>query len=55
MFADIKFAQSLLMQAQKHAVQKIIEPQVTIGILYCYIHIKQLLKIYPILQILLKS
>jgi len=49
MFADMEFAQSLLMQAQKHAVQKITEPQVTIDFLHGYIHMKQLLKICPIL------
>jgi len=54
MFVDMAFAQSLLMQAKIRAVQKI-EPQVTIGILYGYIHMKQLLKIFSILQILLKS
>jgi len=32
MFADMEFTQ-LLMQAQKHAVQKTIKSQVTIGIL----------------------
>jgi len=30
----MEFAQSLLMQVQKHAVQKTTEPQMTIGILY---------------------
>jgi len=53
MFADMEFAQSLLMQAKIHAVQKT-EPQVTIGILYGCVHMKELLKICPIFQILPK-
>jgi len=39
-FANMEFAQSLLMQAQKHAVQKITESQVTISILYCYCYVQ---------------
>jgi len=39
MFANMAFAQSLLMQAKIRAVQKT-ELQVTIGILYGYVHMK---------------
>jgi len=42
MFADMEFAQSLLMLAHIHAVQKTTESQVTINILYGHIHMKLL-------------